>query len=178
MSERFNEDLEVPEQIENELKHQKLQKKLSVDEDLRVGFYIQSVFIAFIFIWIFLVAINKLHLSTGSIILLIPIALFCIGFMNAYQIADDEIEDNVFSTTFVTIGLIVSIPLITLFNKDKENKQLTHNVYLAMILTLFSNLHVWMDKSERHACRIIRSCFETMAISLYAYTLTEFFLPL
>ena len=154
----------------------KLKNKLEYEENLHVGFYIQCAFSAFIFMWIFLVAINKLYLGLASIIMLIPIALFIIGFLNAYDIADDDIEDNVFSTTFVTMGLIISIPLLTLYNKDKENKKLTTLVYLAMILTLFSNLHIWTDKSERHVFRIIRSCFETMAITLYAYTLTDFFL--
>lgn len=151
-------------------------KGLDHQDMLQVGFFIQCTFFSFIFIWIFLIAINKLHLALSSVILLIPIALFAIGFINAYQIADDEIEDNVFTTTFTTIGLILSIPLITYFNKEKENKKLTHCVYLAMILTLFSNLHLWTDKDFRHVCRIMRSCFETMAISLYAYVLTDFFI--
>ena len=179
-----DEDIEINDDSKNENDfphhHKKLidekDKKLIDEENLRVGFYIQWTFAAFIFIWIFLIAINKLYLGTAAIIMLIPIALFSLGFMNSYDIADDDIEENVFSTTFVTMGLIISIPLITYYNKEKENKKLTRLVYLAMILTLFSNLHFWVDKSERHIFRIVRSCFETMAITLYAYTLTDFFL--
>ena len=172
------EGAEIIEMPETEIKHSDIGNlnKLVLAENLQVGFFIQCTFIAFVFIWIFLVSINRLHLSMSSILLLIPIALFAIGFLNAYDIADDEIEDNVFSTTFVTVGLILSIPLITYLNKDKENKKLTHLVYLSMILTLFSNLHFWTDKELRHVCRIVRSCFETMAITLYAYVLTDFFM--
>lgn len=172
---------EREERIEEEIEEEKIKKSnfesnLNQVNMLQIGFYIQCTFSAFIFIWIFLIAINKLHFSLASIILLIPIALFSIGFMNSYEIADDEIENNVLGVTFTTVGLILSIPLITYLNKEKENKSLTHCIYLAMVLTLLSNLHIWTDKDLRHVCRIMRSCFETMAISLYAYVLTDFFI--
>jgi len=175
-------EIMMEEIIENHVEDHHLcdlkENNVPLREQERIGFFIRCTFTGFTFIWIFLIIMNELHTSAASVILLIPIALFLIGFLNSFDIADDDIEGSVFSTTFIAIGLIVSIPMITYFNRNKENKELTHLVYMAMVATLFSNLHYWTDKSNRHVCCIIRSCLETIAITLYAYALSISFLDL
>lgn len=144
--------------------------------DYNTPTYITSVFTIFMIVWTFVITYNKFFLLSLWPILLIPYGLFGLGIINAGDIADDEIEENVFSTTFVTMGLVISLPLLTMINKDKQNKELTHIIFLGMIFTLFSYFHLWVDKPQRHVCKIIRSCLETIAVDLYILALTIFFI--
>ena len=157
----------------NEILVKKCEKGKS---NLETGVYIRCVFLIFMIIWTFVIAYNKFFLLDAWPILTLPYGLFGLGILNSDDIADDEIEENVFSTTFVTMGLIISLPLLTMINKDKQNKELSHIVYLGMIFTLFSYFHFWVDKEERHVCKIMRSCLETIAVTLYILTLTIFFI--
>ena len=140
------------------------------------GIYIRVTFFIFMIIWTFIVAINRLYLSYAFPILLIPFASFGLGILNSDQLADDKLEGDMFSTTFITMGLVISMPLITFLNKDKPNKELNHIIFLAMISTLLSYLHIWGDGVYRHVSKISRSCLETMAITLYIFVLVIFFL--
>lgn len=145
-------------------------------ENEQNSFYIKCTFTFFMIIWTFMVAINRLHLSYIFPILLIPYASFGIGLLNADDLADDKLENDMFSATFITMGLIISMPLLTFFNKEKTDKELNHLVFLAMITTLLSYLHFWGDGTIRHVSKISRSCLETMAVTLYVYVLTNFFI--
>lgn len=160
-------------EIESVLK--KAQKKSLQEDNVNTGIYIRCFFVIFMIIWTFVIAYNKFHTLPAWPLLTIPYGLFGLGIINSDEIADDEIEENVFSATFVTMGLIISLPLLTLINKEKENKELSHIIFLGMIFTLFSYFHIWVDKPERHICKIIRSCLETIAVDLYILALTIFF---
>lgn len=150
-------------------------KKLEIIVENKKSDNIKIVFFIFTIIWIFIVAINKFYLSLAFPILLIPIASFGLGIINSDTI-DDQVEVDIFSTTFITMGLVISLPLLTFFNKDKMDKDLNHIIFLAMIATLFSYIHIWFSKDDRYICKVIRSCFETIAVTLYIFALTIFFI--
>lgn len=153
------------------------------------------VFVIFTIIWTFIIAANRFFLSPAWPVLLIPYAMMGIGFLNKEQISDDKVEEGVFSATFITMGLVISLPMLGLFNdkifgKTEEERskcrsdpakkaifsQLNHIIFLAMIMTLLSYIHIWVDQSMRHVCKIIRSCFETIAVTLYIFALVIFFM--
>lgn len=159
------------EKLDEELEKKEIKKQYGENET-----YIRITFFIFMVIWTFLVAINGLFISMAFPILLIPYASFGLGILNSDQLADDKLESDMFSATFITMGLVISMPLITFLNKDKPNKDLNHIIFLAMISTLCSYLHIWGDGAFRHVSKIFRSCLETMAITLYVYVLVVFFL--
>lgn len=161
---------------EEEVKNNALNTKMTEEEREKSTFYIRTVFSFYILVWTLVVLTNKLFTNPAFFILIIPFALFFTGLMNAYDIADDEVEEDVFSTTFITGGLIIFMALMTLFNKDKHDKFLSHILYLAVIFTLLSYYHIWVDKVNRHICKISRSCLEVIAITLYVYALTVYFM--
>jgi len=161
---------------EKEIRTVKGEYVMTPEEKEKSTFYIRCTFLLFIFIWIFVIATNKLYESTAWFVLLIPFGLFGLGYLNSYDISDDTVEEDVLSATFITTGLVLSIPLLGIFNKDKMNSFLSHVIFLAMVFTLFSYLHIWVDRIDRHICKIIRSCFETIAVTLYIYALVIFFL--
>lgn len=149
--------------------------KMNEQQMENISTYIRYVFIIFMLIWLSIIITNKFYFSNAWPILLLPFGLFGLGILNSDRIADDQIEENVFQATFITIGLVISLPLLAHINKDKQNKELSHIIFLAMILTLCSYFHYWVDINEMHVCKIIRSCFETMAVTLYIFTLVIFF---
>ena len=138
-------------------------------------FYVRSIFTLFTFFWIMIIVMNKFYKSMVAYVLLIPFAIFLLAFMNAEDTVDDELENDVLSVTFVTVGIIISMPLLTLFNKDKSNTELNHIIFLAIISILLSYFHLWCDRSRRHICKAIRSCLETFSITLYIFAIAIFF---
>lgn len=181
----------MPEIEEIEFHEENQGKKIcgSKEQSFDVGLYIRYVFFFFMIVWTFIVTVNKFYFSAAFPILLIPYASFGLGFINSDAIADDNIEEGVFSATFITMGLVISLPLLSYINnkilgdskevcekKSKKSSELNHIIFLAMIATLFSYIHIWVDQSGRHVCKIIRSCFETIAVTLYIFALVIFFI--
>lgn len=157
--------------------------------------YITFAFLFFLIIWTFIIAINKFYNYAAFPILFIPYASFGLGIINSDQIADDKIEEGIFSATFITMGLVISLPLLSYMNtkilnidqnnnkmnaneerKRQASAELNHIIFLAMIATLLSYIHIWVDEEKLHVCKIIRSCLETIAVTLYIFALTIFFI--
>lgn len=142
----------------------------------QTAFYVRSVYATFTFIWMLVIVMNKFYTSICAYILLIPFAIFLLGFINADDICDCEVETDVLSITFISVGVILSMPLLTMFNKDGPNRELNKIIFYALICILLSYLHIWVSKDNRHICKAIRSCLETFAISLYIFAITIFFM--
>lgn len=141
-----------------------------------MGVYVRFIFVCFSIFWLLIIVLNDLYKSEAYYVLILPFIVFFIAFFNSNDIIDDKVETDVFSVTFVTLGILFSMPLLAFFNKDTQRKDLNHVIYLAMIFTLVSYFHFWVDENYRHYFKMIRSCFETMAITLYIYALTIYFI--
>lgn len=139
-------------------------------------FYIRAVFTFFTFLWILLVAMNGLYNSFAAMILFLPLGYYFIGFFNAEYICDNEVANDIFAVTFINTGLLLSLPIITYLNKENSDSKINHVVYLAMVLILLSYPHVWASLDTRLIYKVGRSCLETMAITLYIFILTTFFM--
>lgn len=156
-------------------KHELADGELYVPKEETI-FYVQSVFVAFSLLWTILIVTNKFYKSLASYILFIPYIIFLLGFMNAADVIDDEVAADIFSTTFIGVGIIISMPLLVLFNKEKPNSELNHITFLGLISILLSYFHIWCDYSRRYIVKAIRSCLETFAIDLYIFAILIFFL--
>ena len=151
-------------------------KKMSHPVNQNTIFYVRSIFCLFSFIWIFVIILNKFYKNIACYILLIPFIIFLLGFINSEDTTNTDVEDDIFSVTFLTLGLVVSLPLLALFNKDNANPELNHVIFLAMISILLSYLHIWVGKENRHVFKAIRSCLETFSITLYIFAISIFFI--
>lgn len=149
--------------------------ELNVPEEETI-FYVRSVFVAFSLLWTMLIVTNKFYKSLASYILFVPYFIFLLGFMNAADVINDEIATDIFSTSFIGVGIVISLPLLTLFNRDKPNIELNHITFLGLISILMSYFHIWCDYSRRYIVKAIRSCLETFAIDLYIFAIMIFFL--
>jgi len=138
-------------------------------------YYVGSTYCIFALLWIIIVLWNKFYLSSANFILLIPLIIFTIGFFNLENLNDD-LQNDVFRVTFISVGLLLSLPLLKLFNEKKENRMLNHVIFLSMIFILVSYYHFWVPSECRYVCKIIQSCLETFSITLYIFALTIFFM--
>jgi hypothetical protein len=141
-----------------------------------INFYIRATYTLFLVLWILLILVNSFQKSSAAFVLLIPFVIFIVGFSSADEI-DRETETDVFKVTFINAALILSLPLLKLFNdSNKKREDLNHVIYLAIIFILLSYYHIWVPLRMRCVCHVIQSCLETFAITLYIYALTIFFL--
>ena len=138
-------------------------------------YYVAFIYLIFLLLWIILILINNFQKSEAYFILFIPVIIFIIGFFNANN-CNFELQKDVFGITFISVGLLLSLPLLKLFNDKKEDKQLNHIIFLSMIFILLTYYHIWIPLENRYICKIIQSCFETYAITLYIFALVIFFL--
>lgn len=148
----------------------------NIKYDTNESFYVRSIFMVFTVIWMIIIIMGKFYESLAAWILLIPFGIFLLGFMFADETCDHEVHDDVFSVTFIAIGVVVAIPLLTFANKEKPNVKINHIIFLAIIATLLSYLHLWVNKTNRYICKVVRSCLETYAITLYIFAIMILFI--
>lgn len=152
-------------------------KKVPHDDYLTM--YIQYWYVIAIIMWIFLVFCFDMFNYESAIswaILVVPIVAFIFGYVNANALTG-EIEDELFQSNFLSIGLIVVLPLITWVNKDYsgEKKNFTALLILAIVLTMFSVIDFWVPPYYLSLMKHIRSTFQTITIVLLIYCLYTYY---
>jgi len=158
-------------------------------EEEELIFHIRGLFIAFIFIWILIIVVSKFYKSFAALVLMIPLGYFLIGICNAEHIASNDVHEDVFKVTFITTGIILSMPLLSLVNdrikseqkgtkKEKEEKRImiNHSIFLALVFILCSYPHIWTCCKVRLLFKIARSCLETFGVTMYIFALANIFL--
>lgn len=139
--------------------------------------WIRGIYVLFTIIWVFIVCFfNLANISKAWIILFIPIILFIIAFFNVEAISC-QLNKEVFQTSFIVIGIIFALPLLTWMNKDDSSKfeQISDVVILAIVFTLLSYYHLWVSYEYMIVWKHCRSCFETIAVTLFIYVLITYF---
>lgn len=177
------------------------EKRMTPAEKRKYVYFTKAVYVIFTFIWLLLCLTNNFYENIAAYVLLIPFIVFLFGFFNAEETCNTEVETDVFGVSFIAIGILVSMPLLTLFNKEddkklgtpditkietiedrdkrlereKNTKLLNHVVFIALVCVLLIYLPIWVGYHERHICKSIRSCLETFSITLYIYAIMIFF---
>jgi len=147
--------------------------------DSSLTFYTKAIFIFFIFLWVLIILVNKLVSNEAAFVLFIPFVIFLLGLMNSEVICDEMLEDDIFTTTFISIGIIIAIPFLTFINKDKDLTDVTIKIvkimFLSIILILLTYFHIWVPLRYRHIVKVIRSCIETLAVTLCIFAFTLYY---
>lgn len=140
--------------------------------------YIRYVYIIGLLVWIALVCQFKLYKTDvfGWLIILIPIVLFLFGYVNAANITLD-VEDEVFQANYLSMGLIVVVPLLTWINKNYNGnvKCFTSILVLALIITMLSMIDIWVTCDWLRVVKHAKSIMQTIAIVLIVYALYIFY---
>lgn len=138
---------------------------------------VKYIYISFILIWILIITISKFSYKNGFFVFVIPIILFVLAFFNGENICNDDIVKDNFAITFANIGIIVSLSFLTSIKEKeiKNNKDINRAIFLAMVFVLLTFYHIWVPLEYRIVFKHVRSCLETIAITLYIYALICFF---
>lgn len=113
----------------------------------------------------------------GFIILAIPYFVFFSGYYEA-NLLTPEVEDDNFQSNYLSIGLLIVLPLLTFINgsfKGNRNKFVAIMI-LALILTMLSLVDVWVPEHYISYVRHVKSIFQTLSIILLIYALYMFYL--
>jgi hypothetical protein len=177
--EEATEEVELEIEEENKLEKDKLEKpqKKNCKYEKHTIFWIRIVYIIFIVIWIVLIIYTKFYRLKAAFILAIPFIIFFISLMNAGELSV-EVEEYMFAANFLTIGLLLALPLLNWTSKGYNGckKTFTLIIVLALTLSILSMFDVWVPKKWLSVYKHYRSCLETMSLTLVIFGLVEYFL--
>jgi hypothetical protein len=163
-------------------KKKKIKNKIKMDDkndkyNEKEIFWIRSIYIIFIIIWIILVAYFNLYKEGITLILFIPPIIFLLAAGNIHYMNCNSIND-IFSVTFIFVGIIFALPLLQWLS-TKEHVNFTfvsHIIILAIMLLMFAYLHLCISPEFSRIWRHGRSCLEVMAVTLFIYVLSMYFI--
>jgi hypothetical protein len=139
-------------------------------------FIVKCLNIIFMLIWTMIIIFFGLYQTKGFFILWLPYILFGISFFNSDSFTN-EVCNTTLQNTFITIGLIMCIPLLTFLEKsDKIKHDIKELLIVAIICILFTYLHVWLPVDDIYIWKHIKSFFETIAVVLFMYVLIMYYL--
>lgn len=143
--------------------------------------YLQLIYVVAILFWIFLLAILELYKTDilGAVILAIPFVIFIFGYYNSHVITKD-VEDNVFQANYLSIGLLIMLPLMTWINRDYQGdkRRFTSILVLALILIMVSLLDVWVATEWLPIVKHCKSVLQTTALVMLIYALYTYYVAL
>jgi hypothetical protein len=134
-----------------------------------------------IILWILLViffCISSIKINAlGYVILFIPIVIFAIGAYNSNKITYD-VEDSVFNADYLSLGLIITLPLLAWVSKDYPGDRtwLITIAILAIVLSLFSMIDIWVTRRWMSVVKHSKSILQTMSLILIIYALYVYYL--
>lgn len=143
------------------------------------SFYIRLIYVINLLFWIYLLYYYNLFYTNNiveTIIIFIPIILFILAIISANCITSN-VESFMFRTNLLTVGLLVTLPLLTwIADKfDGDKKTFFHISATAIILSMFTMIDIWVP--ENYLCMIkhFKSGIQTIAIMLLIYAIYKFF---
>jgi len=131
------------------------------------------IYLILVLIWIALVICMKLYDTNyvGLLILLIPIIIFGIATLYAdeHLVSNHTLNDD---DDFLTIGIILLLPLLTYFDKDFTDKgRFMSIVIVSLFLFLLSVIPMWIPMRFAKYLKILRTSVQTIAITLLLYVI-------
>lgn len=130
------------------------------------------IYIILILFWIFIIVCLDIYHSIESIILLIPVIVFLLGMINLHSITP-TIEDEMFKASYLSIGLILALPLVTWMSKDfkGDHSKFICTIIVALSLSLITLIDLWVSREWYCVYKHTKSGLQTMAITLLIYSM-------
>ncbi|CAH6418733.1 Hypothetical protein POVN_LOCUS454 [uncultured virus] len=141
----------------------------------RKAFWVDSIYICAILIWLIFICYFRLYASPGAFVLWLPPILFLIALVNINNLTL-EVEADMFKANYLSIGLLVVLPLLAWMSRDYagDRSHFVTVIMLAMVLTLLSLIDVWVAPRWLTVYKHARSCIQTMAIGLLIYAIVAY----
>jgi len=131
------------------------------------------IYLILVLIWIALIICMKLYDTTwvGLVILLIPIIIFGIAtfYGDEHLVSNHTLNDD---DDFLTIGIILLLPLLTYFDKDFTDKgRFMSIVIVSLFLFLLSVIPMWIPVRFAKYVKILRTSIQSIAVTLLLYVI-------
>lgn len=130
------------------------------------------MYITVALLWILIVLYFDLYQFgiISYVLILIPLIIFVVGYINAPYITE-ELEENVFQASFLAIGALV---LLSVFNWMREDYRGDSRYFVAVCafsitVVLISVLDLWVKPRYLRIVRHFRDALETIATILFVF---------
>lgn len=151
-------------------------KKLPYDQITQRN--LQALYMLAIFLWLMIVFNFGLFEANAVSICLIlfPIAIFAMSLWNI-DCVTVEVEEQLFAVSYISIGLLVIIPLVT-WTHDKygADAKVMDPMILAIIFAVASLVDVWVPLKWVTYIRHVRSILQVLSLTLIVYALYHIFI--
>lgn len=145
--------------------------------------YVRMVYIITALIWIGIIIVFQLYYTDiiGWLLLSIPLIVYAFGFCNANCLCR-EVEDYLFNSNYLAIGLIVILPLMSWISRDyngrsiEDAKRFKSILVVSIILILISMLDIWISRNWLSVYKHAKSAIQTLAIGLLIYGFYQYYL--
>lgn len=140
---------------------------------------VRIVYALAILLWLFCIWALELYDTTwlGYLILALPILLFVIGMINACSLTV-EVEETIFSFSYLSISLLIVFPLLAWIAKDyvQDKEKLIQIMIIAVVFALLSLFDIWVRPKWLTVVRHLKSIFQTLALTLLIFALYAYYL--
>lgn len=144
--------------------------------------YIKLLYIIGIILWISLIIGLGLFQKDplALLIISIPFIIFIFDYFNVDNI-DTSIEVIVHKFEYLSIALIMIVPLITWFNKNDNNSVITRKKFMkimitALILVLLSLIDLWVSPKYISMTKHCKAILQTLGLTLIIYSLYTYYI--
>ena len=142
-------------------------------------YYIRILYLIFIILWLGMAYL----LYSGEdlveiVILCIPFIVFAIGFINCGVITKD-VEDTLFDVNYISIAVLVMVPLLTWLSKDYNTEgryRFVTIIIIAMMLALISLIDIWVPRKWLSLVKHFKSICETLAVIMIIFALYTYYI--
>lgn len=146
---------------------------------------VKTLCIIAIIVWIVIYIILGIHTLPDpyyifKILLIVPIIIFIIAFINAPKLSDN-VENVIIKFNYISVGLVVIFPLFQWIYANHTCSKPTRGIYLKVLLTgiafsFISMYDLWFPKSEMTLFKHIKSISQTYAITLILIALYAYYI--
>lgn len=134
-------------------------------------------YVVVIIVWIILVWRLKLYQTDnfGKFIIAIPLIVWIISFYYLSELTV-ETEGKVFGNTYISVAIMVIIPLMTWTHDNIQDERLVNIMILAIVFAVFSLLDIWIPERHITFMRHLRSVFQVASLTLIAYAIYNLYI--
>ena len=134
-------------------------------------------YIVLLIVWIVSIVWFKLYISPAWYVLLIPFLAFIYAALTSHNLTYD-MEDEMFKASYLSIGLILALPLLAWMNKDftGDKDHFVSVIFLALAFTILTYIDIWVTRRWLSVFKHIRSGLQTMAVTLFLFAIMTYYM--
>lgn len=154
-----------------------LKKRTRTSDDKML--IIRVFYILGIIIWTILICLLGLynHDIICTCLLFVPYIVFIAGVFNSDKVTE-ETEGDFFSYNYLSVGLLIFLPLLTWLNSNNKNNDTIFItlVILALIFTMLSMIDIFISPEYLTVAKHIKSIFQTLSMILLIYAIYMYYI--